>query len=492
MMASPRAPSPSPSPSSAVPVPLLALLLLALLTSSPAQVAAECAAHWPCCVCLTNLCPRSRDPTAAACSNCTSAHLAELTSAECHCAVADVEPYCHTDRWACDAQSNRCVPRPGGGFPSSGDCLADGCGQPAPPPPPPGPPPGPTPGGLWLPPIFASDMVLQAERSSIHGHAVPGAAVTLVASPARAGFPAVVVAGSDGVWTAKLGAQPSHVVPANITVTSGAGSVTLSRVLWGDVILCSGQSNMGIPVSYILNSTAVTAAAQGLGRSVRLLRVASGDGQATSPQSDVTLQLGWTKATPATVFTFSAVCWTFALNLAYQRPGEFGGERALGLVMTEAGGTPIEAWMSAESAAACKGVPATSGGTNSGNVTSGLFNQQIAPFRGMVFKLAVWYQGESNALWYQYPGDAHTDQTYTCRYTQLIKGCAQTAQCIAMLACGAALGVAAFWWGSRAPPHAHAPYAAWVQQNTHNPSCFRTLTAIYPHAVPLFRSFQII
>ena len=230
-----------------------------------------------------------------------------------------------------------------------------------------------------------------------------------------AGFPAKVAAGKNGVWTAAFGSQVATLVATNITITSGVGTVELTRVLWGDVILCSGQSNMGIPDSYILNSTAVIAAAETIGRSVRLLRVASGDGQATTPQTNVTLQLAWAHATPATVASFSAVCWTFALNLAYQRAAEFGAAgRPLGLVMTEAGGTPVEAWMSKESAAQCPGVPATAGCDNTGNITSGLFNQQIAPLQGMTFKLAIWYQGESNALWDQYPTDSHTDESYTC------------------------------------------------------------------------------
>ena len=150
---------------------------------------------------------------------------------------------------------------------------------------------------------------------------------------------------------------------------------------------------MGIPTSYILNSTAIIAAAEDVGRSVRLLTVASGDGQATAPQTDVTLRLAWTRATPAVVSSFSAVCWTFAINLAYQQPDEFAGKRPLGLVMSEAGGTPIEAWMSAESAAKCPSVPPNANCTNTGNITSGLYNEQIAPFRGMAFKLAIWYQG---------------------------------------------------------------------------------------------------
>ena len=155
--------------------------------------AAECSAHWPCCVCLTNLCPRTRAPTAAACETCISTHATVLASSTCHCATSDFEPYCNSTKYTCDARSNRCVPAAGGEYPSAGDCLADGCGVPAPPVPPPGPPPGPIPGGLWLPPIFGSDMVLQAERSSIHGHALPGASVTITASPSRPGTCACIV-----------------------------------------------------------------------------------------------------------------------------------------------------------------------------------------------------------------------------------------------------------------------------------------------------------
>ena len=79
--------------------------------------------------------------------------------------------------------------------------------------------------------------------------------------------------------------------------------------------------------------------------------------------------------------------------------------------------------MTTESAAKCPGVPTTAGTANSGNVTAGLYNEQIAPLRGMHMKTAVWYQGESNALWRQFPNDAHTGISgYTCRYAQLIAG----------------------------------------------------------------------
>ena len=49
--------------------------------------------------------------------------------------------------------------------------------------------------------------------------------------------------------------------------------------------------------------------------------------------------------------------------------------------------------MTAESAAKCPSVPKDAGSSNTGNVTSDLYNGQIHPFRKMAFKLALWYQG---------------------------------------------------------------------------------------------------
>ena len=44
------------------------------------------------------------------------------------------------------------------------------------------------------------------------------------------------------------GGQPASFDPVNITATSGAATVTLANVLFGDVWVCSGQSNMQMPI----------------------------------------------------------------------------------------------------------------------------------------------------------------------------------------------------------------------------------------------------
>ena len=49
--------------------------------------------------------------------------------------------------------------------------------------------------------------------------------------------------GAGGVWVAKFPAQRAG-GPNTISITSRDGNVTISDVLFGDVWVCSGQSNM--------------------------------------------------------------------------------------------------------------------------------------------------------------------------------------------------------------------------------------------------------
>ena len=110
-----------------------------------------------------------------------------------------------------------------------------------------------------------------------------------------------------------------------------------------------------------------------------------------SPQDNVRgLTIPWSRPTQELASSFSAVCLTFALQLITQRPEL--AQRPMGLVVSAAAGTPVEAWMTAKSAAECPGVPKDAGCKNVGNLTSGLFNGQIHPLRQMSIKLVVFYQ----------------------------------------------------------------------------------------------------
>ena len=100
-----------------------------------------------------------------------------------------------------------------------------------------------------LPPIFADNMVLQQQSdAAVWGKAEPGAKITITTTWSKA--KTVVNAGEDGKWFARL-ATPVAGGPYEITFNDG-DKVTVKNVLIGEVWICSGQSNMEMPMKGFL------------------------------------------------------------------------------------------------------------------------------------------------------------------------------------------------------------------------------------------------
>ena len=62
-----------------------------------------------------------------------------------------------------------------------------------------------------------------------------------------------IIEGFNGIWKMKLPPE-GHPGPYSITVKSSEGEVTINDVMFGDVWLCSGQSNMQFTMREV-NST---------------------------------------------------------------------------------------------------------------------------------------------------------------------------------------------------------------------------------------------
>ncbi|XP_074072525.1 sialate O-acetylesterase isoform X2 [Macrotis lagotis] len=196
-------------------------------------------------------------------------------------------------------------------------------------------------------------------------------------------------------------------------------SQTVHDVLFGDVWLCSGQSNMEMSVSQIFNASEEQAKAFAY-PFIRILTV--GLVKAKEELEDLTsVDLPWALPTPKNLghgnFTYySAVCWLFGRYLydTLKYP--------IGLVSSSWAGTPIEAWSSWRSLQACgvpkeeKQIPLLSDPTHppSGPTEhSILWNSMIHPLLNMTLKGVVWYQGENNAYY-------NTD-LYNCTFPALIE-----------------------------------------------------------------------
>ncbi|HZF65443.1 MAG TPA: sialate O-acetylesterase [Chitinophagaceae bacterium] len=133
--------------------------------------------------------------------------------------------------------------------------------------------------------------------------------------------------------------------PFTLTV-KGKNTIVLEDVMVGDVWLCGGQSNMGWKLSWGVDNHQQEIAAANY-PNIRLYKVK--EILSYSLKDDVETNQGWQHCSPATVADFSAVAYFFGRELyrQYNVP--------IGLLSSNWGGTPAEAWMSPE---ALKKLPA--------------------------------------------------------------------------------------------------------------------------------------
>ncbi len=150
--------------------------------------------------------------------------------------------------------------------------------------------------------VFGSHMVLQRapQRALVWGHSTPGATVSVSLDGVALLPPAK--ADANGTWRQRLPATPASTTPHVITMVGSAEGerATLSDVLFGDVWVCGGQSNMVYAMGYVTNASAEIARADKY-PSIRLFTV----GQGTSseyPLADLqTVEQPWTIASNASI-----------------------------------------------------------------------------------------------------------------------------------------------------------------------------------------------
>ena len=134
----------------------------------------------------------------------------------------------------------------------SGACVAN------PKPPPAGKPSGPPPHAPALVHrALGSHMVLQREvPARIWGSG--SGDITVAVSGAGGAETATATAAANGSWSVELKARPSTLEPSTITVTCPSCAVkkaVLTDVLFGDVYVCGGQSNMAFGLGQDINAS---------------------------------------------------------------------------------------------------------------------------------------------------------------------------------------------------------------------------------------------
>ena len=192
-------------------------------------------------------------------------------------------------------------------------------------------------------PLFTDNMVLQQRTDApVWGTADPGAQVQVSTSWNKRVY--TVNAGQDGKWMVKV-ATPKAGGPYSISVKeNGTDSRTIDNVLIGEVWLCSGQSNMEMPVKgwgKVMNYEQELKDAAKYPK-IRFLEVQKG--VSPVPDTEFTADAdGWMVCSPETLEEFSSTAYFFGRELHLKK------NVPVGLINTSWGGTIIEAWMSRES-----------------------------------------------------------------------------------------------------------------------------------------------
>lgn len=306
---------------------------------------------------------------------------------------------------------------------------------------------------LHLPTFVDSHMVLQREpfSSRIWGWASPGANVTASLDGGMAHASSVVNA--DGSWSIDFPPQPAS-DGHTLHITDGETAIDLLDIAFGDVFLCSGQSNMVMSVPDSFN------ASEEIADSIHYpnLRLATVQMvTADTPQDDVpskSVKYTWARSGPDAVDIttsfdyFSATCYFFGRDLYKAH----GGNVPIGLIASCWGGQRIETFSSSDAlvdescggtrpigmnkslhandnglvgrAASLRALSSPDGvsfrpvSLSDSDVSlevqpqaTQLWNAMIHPLLPMRFIAAIWYQGEANA---GEPG------SYSCRFPAMI------------------------------------------------------------------------
>lgn len=215
--------------------------------------------------------------------------------------------------------------------------------------------------GVRLPRFFTNGMVLQRDvRMPVWGWGTPGEEVTVyvvkakeewtdafvngsvdVAGKKALGKNAAVVAkaqaavGKDGRWKAWLPKMKAG-GPYSLLVVGRSHAVGIRDVLVGDVFLCSGQSNMELPIRRCMDVVAEDVKDYRNDK-IRYLKLPH-QFNYVRPNDDVQVQ-PWQDITPENCGEVSAICYFMARELQ-ERYGV-----PVGIVNSSVGGTQVQAWM---------------------------------------------------------------------------------------------------------------------------------------------------
>lgn len=240
--------------------------------------------------------------------------------------------------------------------------------------------------------IFSDHMVLQRDSNvALWGTDLPNTKIEIQGSW---GEENETYADEKGSWELKLKTKEAG-GPYTLEI-HGSEKIQLQDVMLGEVWLCSGQSNMQMPMKGF-NGQPVNGSndliLESTNTNLRLFHV--NKNMSKKPLKGI--EGTWQQSTPEVVRNFSAVAYMYGKMLQHKL------QVPVGIICSSVGGTRIESWTNKETL--------IHGGYNYDTSTTAqdidrhtpsvLYNAMIHPLAPYRIKGVIWYQGESNRSNYQ-------------------------------------------------------------------------------------------
>lgn len=251
------------------------------------------------------------------------------------------------------------------------------------------------PAAITLPNILSRGMVVeQQSRIKLWGRSDrTGGRLTVTASWGERQTAEIA---ADGRWEVAVVTPAASFEPQVITFDDGRDKAVIDDILIGEVWLCSGQSNMEMPIRGFWGCPvegATEAVLEAGNEHLRYFKVPRA--AAVAPEED-TAGGRWQSASTQTVGEWSAVGYFFG-QMLQRKLGV-----PVGIVDSSWGGTSIEAWIPLDEQRRFSDYDLRPEGTldlpadENYSRAASLYDGMIYPLRNVVFKGIAWYQGCSN------------------------------------------------------------------------------------------------
>ncbi|WP_101260136.1 sialate O-acetylesterase [Labilibaculum filiforme] len=190
---------------------------------------------------------------------------------------------------------------------------------------------------ISISPLFGDGMVLQRDKSiPVFGKTDPNAKISITFRSQTA----TALADSEGKWQVNLKPEV-YGGPDELIIKTESMQLVFNDVYVGEVWICSGQSNMEMPMlsNWAHVNNAEKEVAEANDSNIHLFVVERNT--SFHPLQEMT-STGWKVCTSQAVADFSAVAYFFGRNLSNSL------NMPIGLIQTAWGGTVAEAWTSGE------------------------------------------------------------------------------------------------------------------------------------------------